>query len=258
MTFGSICTGIGGLDLGLERAGMEARWMCEIDPFCRGVLAKRWPNVHCYEDMTMLEGMDELVAVDLLCGGFPCQPHSVEGEQKGSEDERNLWPATFGIVRRLRPRWCVFENVYGIINTIFGQVCSDLEREGYTVRPLVFGARDIGARHGRRRVWFMAHSQSVGQWRGPAKAKRRNAAASSRDEQLAGLLQPCPWPSVSSARTYGTRYGFRGRPHGMRRVKALGNAVVPHCAELIGRAIMAADQQFYCRESSNEGIHANR
>lgn len=286
MTFGSICTGIGGLDLGLERAGMTPKWMCEIDPFCRRVLKKHWPHVPCYEDVRLLR-KQKPSGVDVFCGGFPCQPHSDAGEKRGSEDERNLWPDCIRLVRFLRPDWCVFENVGGILTTIAGQVCEELEAENYEVWPMVFRARDIGARHRRRRVWFIAHSngqrlQGRIKGRGPGKTTWDETWRMPGRTPFAGNVANADFGELSRCRSirrmgwqeqvqrYGTWEitsdpfvcgGDDGIPSGVdrtARLRALGNAVVPHCAELIGRAIMAADQQFYCRESSNEGIHANR
>lgn len=198
MTFGSICTGIGGLDLGLERSGMRALWMCEIDPFCRRVLAKHWPHVPCYEDLTKLgEG---LPWADLLCGGFPCQPHSVAGKRKGKDDERNLWPECIRLVRLLRPRWCLFENVPGLLSTMFGQVCDELRGEGYEVWTLVLGADDVGAPHRRKRVWIIGHrlanasdggcqkrAQST-EVQGRCGKRKEHQARSEHNRQLSGRL----------------------------------------------------------------------
>jgi DNA (cytosine-5)-methyltransferase 1 len=128
MTFGSLFSGIGGLDLGLEKAGMRCVWQCECEPFCRKVLAKHWPNVWCYEDVRRIG--DEAAEIDLLCGGFPCQPHSLAGKRQGERDDRNLWPQCLRLVRLLGPRWCLFENVPGILTTMFGQVCDDLAGAG--------------------------------------------------------------------------------------------------------------------------------
>src|SRR6266851_8442566 len=103
-TFGSLFAGIGGLDLGLERVGWQCRWQVEIDPFCTDVLTHHWPEVPKYGDIRQLTG-SELGAVDLVCGGFPCQPHSVAGKRRGKADERWLWPEFERILRRVRPRF---------------------------------------------------------------------------------------------------------------------------------------------------------
>jgi len=158
VTYGSLFSGIGGLDLGLERSGMSCIWQCEREPFCRKILAKHWPGVKCYEDVREIDETAEVP--DLLCGGFPCQPHSVAGKRKGADDERNLWPECIRLVRLLRPRWCLFENVPGLLTTMFGQVCDELRGESYEVWPLVLGADDVGAPHRRKRLWFLAKSDS--------------------------------------------------------------------------------------------------
>ena len=115
-TFGSLFAGIGGLDLGLERAGMVCSWQVEIDEYCRRVLAKHWPDVERFEDVREC-GAHNLEPIDLICGGFPCQPHSVAGKRKGAADDRDLWPEYFRIVAELRPRYVLAENVPGIVTT---------------------------------------------------------------------------------------------------------------------------------------------
>lgn len=114
MTVGSLFAGIGGLDLGLERAGMKCRWQVEKDEYCIRVLAKHWPGVKRYGDITQVNGA-ELEPVDLICGGFPCQPVSVAGRRKRQLDERWLWPEFARIVRILRPRWILIKNVPGLL-----------------------------------------------------------------------------------------------------------------------------------------------
>jgi len=161
LTVGSLFTGIGGLDLGLERAGMEIRWMVEINPFCQKVLAKHWPNVTRYENVREC-GKHNLEAVDLICGGFPCQPHSTAGKRRGAADDRNLWPEYLRIVTELRPTWILGENVPGIITTMLDTVLSDLEDEGYETLPLVVPACAFDAKHRRDRVWILAHSTGMG------------------------------------------------------------------------------------------------
>lgn len=163
-TFGSLFSGIGGIDLGLERAEMVCRWQVEIDPFCRKVLNKHWPNVPKYEDVRNV-GNHNLEPVDLIAGGFPCQPHSFAGKRRGAEDDRNLWPEYRRIVGELNPTWVVGENVPGIKTTILDDVLSDLEGLNYQTRTLVIPACALGAPHIRERVFILAHSNSVGRQR---------------------------------------------------------------------------------------------
>lgn len=150
-------SGIGGFSLGLERAGMETVAFCEIDPFCQKVLKKHWPNKPIYEDVRSL---DYEGSVDLICGGFPCQPFSVAGKQKGDKDDRHLWPAMFELIKKYRPAWFIGENVVGFINMALDNVLSQLESEGYETRAFVLPACAVGAPHRRERVWIVANTKS--------------------------------------------------------------------------------------------------
>ena len=171
MTVGSLCAGIGGFDLGFERAGMTVRWQVEIDPFCRKVLTKHWPNVKRYEDLTTLTG-DELEPVDLVCAGFPCQPVSVAGARKGQADERWIWPHIARLLGVLRPRWVVLENTPGLFTagsrfiespeSTFGAVLGDLAALGVDCEYETVSAQDLGAPHLRKRVWIVAHARHSG------------------------------------------------------------------------------------------------
>ena len=119
LTVGSLFSGIGGLELGLERTGgFKTKWQVEIDEYCLKVSERHWPNVQRFRDIKEC-GKHNLSTVDLICGGFPCQPHSVAGKRKGAEDDRNLWPEMFRIIREVNPRWVICENVPGIRTTIF-------------------------------------------------------------------------------------------------------------------------------------------
>lgn len=159
-TVGSLFSGIGGLELGLERAGFEVRWQVEIDDFCTKVLTKHWPDVPKFRDIKALTG-DELEPVDLICGGFPCQPFSVAGKQRGSEDDRYLWPEMLRIIEAVRPTWCLLENVPGIIRMALDGVLSDLEALSYATRTFVVPACAVNAPHRRDRVWVVAYADST-------------------------------------------------------------------------------------------------
>ena len=139
-----------GCELGLERAGMKVIWQVEFDPFCQQILQKHWPEVTRYGDIRTVKG-DELEPVDLICGGPPCQPHSVAGMRKASADERNLWPEMFGVICATRPRWVVVENVPGLLSSeagrFFGGILRDLAQGGYCV-----GWRCISASESERRM----------------------------------------------------------------------------------------------------------
>lgn len=157
----SLFAGVGGFDLGLERAGWKCVGQVEIDPYCRAVLAKHWPEVPRMEDVRDVQG-HEFGPVDAVVGGFPCQPHSVAGKRLGNADERHLWPEYARIIRAIRPRWVVAENVPGLRTTAADEVIGDLEEAGYAVWPCVVGAWAVGAPHRRERVWIVAHSCNEG------------------------------------------------------------------------------------------------
>lgn len=164
MIFGSLFAGIGGFDLGLERAGMTPAWQVEIDDDCNRVLAKHWPDVARFRDVREC-GAGNLSAVDLICGGFPCQPHSVAGRRLGGADDRDLWGEFARIVRELRPQWVLAENVPGLLSSehgrFFGRVLRDLAACGYDVEWDCISAKFIGAPHLRNRIFIVAHSNGT-------------------------------------------------------------------------------------------------
>jgi len=149
-------SGIGGFSLGLERAGMETVAFCENDKFCQKVLAKHWPDIPIHENIEELDGRQYRGTVDLVCGGFPCQPFSVAGEQRGKEDDRALWPEMLRVIREVEPAWVIGENVSGIINMELDNVLSDLEDSGYSCQTFVIPACSVDAKHRRDRVWIIA------------------------------------------------------------------------------------------------------
>ena len=161
MTHGSLFSGIGGFDLAARWAGWDNLFNCEIDLFCRTVLKYHFPDAEQYGDIKTTDFTVWRDRIDVLSGGFPCQPFSQAGKRKGTEDDRYLWPEMLGVIRFVRPRWVVGENVLGIVNwskgLVFEQVCSDLEAEGYEVQPFVIPACGVNAPHRRYRIWFVAH-----------------------------------------------------------------------------------------------------
>lgn len=161
LTFGSLFAGIGGFDLGFQRAGLVCKWQVEKDEFCRKVLAKHWPDVPKYEDVKDC-GKHNLKPVDIICGGFPCQPFSHAGKQAGKEDDRYLWPEMFRIVQELKPTWIVGENVPGIVNLALDEVLSDLEGEGYETTTFNLPACSLDAPHKRERIWIVGYFQRSG------------------------------------------------------------------------------------------------
>jgi len=151
-------SGIGGFTLGLGWAGgFETVAFCEIEPFAQKVLAKHWPDTPIHKDIRTLRGED-VGPVDLICGGYPCQPFSTAGKRRGKEDDRHLWPEFHRLVDELRPTWVIGENVAGHISMGLDDVLSDLEGSGYACRPFVIPACAIGAPHQRNRVWTLGHT----------------------------------------------------------------------------------------------------
>jgi DNA (cytosine-5)-methyltransferase 1 len=155
-------SGIGGIALGLERAGMTTIAFCEADPFCREWLAQQWPEVPQHDDVRSLDAAAFRGRVDIVAGGFPCQDVSVAGKGAGLDGERSgLWREMLRVVRDVRPRWVLAENVPALRTRGADRVLGDLESAGYACWPLVVGARHVGAPHRRDRVWIVAHKQRV-------------------------------------------------------------------------------------------------
>lgn len=166
MTHASLFSGIGGFDLAAEWVGWTNAFNCEIDPFCRRVLKYHFPNAEQYGDIRTTDFTIWRDRIDVLTGGFPCQPFSLAGKRKGTEDDRYLWPEMLRVIRTVRPRWVVGENVFGIVNwsegMVFDKVCSDLEAAGYEVQPYIIPACGVGAPHRRDRCWFVAYRTDAG------------------------------------------------------------------------------------------------
>ena len=232
-------SGIGGFSLGLERAGFQTVAFCEIDPFCRQVLAKHWPGVPCYEDVRAVSAeclAADGIHVDAICGGFPCQDVSLAGGGAGLDGERSgLWREIARLVGELRPRVLIVENVAALLGRGLDRVLGDLAALGYDAEWHCIPASYAGARHLRDRVWIVAYPQRDGLQGGTTVTQAW--CSQSREEQLARLVQPCPWPTVSGARDRGTGHGV---PNGTHRNKAIGNAVDPRVVQMIGDAVMDA------------------
>ena len=233
MTVCDLFAGIGGFSLGLERSGMTIKYQVEINEYCNRILAKHWPSVKRFQDIRTI-GTDQIGPVDVVCGGFPCQPFSLAGERKGAKDDRHLWPEMLRIITALRPTWVIGENTPGIINMELDNVLADLEGAGYACQSFVIPACSIDAPHRRDRVWIVAHtSQPRLPLPEPQKLHREG-----RREKGGAAPEFCRWtPEPGMDRM---AHGVPGR---MDRLKALGNAVVPAVVEQIGRAIMSAHHQ---------------
>jgi DNA (cytosine-5)-methyltransferase 1 len=164
-------SGLGGFSLGLERTGRyKTVAFCEIDKYCTLLLQKHWKGIKVYNDVKKItkEGFeaDGIESPDIITGGFPCQPFSVAGKQKGTSDDRHLWPEMFRIIKAFKPRFVIGENVPGIVNiqdgVVFETVCTDLESQGYEVQPFNIPAAAVGAPHQRKRIWIIASLENSG------------------------------------------------------------------------------------------------
>ncbi len=227
LTIGALFSGIGGIELGLERAGLgPVLWQVENDPFCRRVLAKHWPHVARFEDVTTARGLPN---VDLICGGFPCQDVSSAGARRGLGGQRSgLWYYFARIVRDIRPSFVVVENVASGKSRWLPTVRHQLHVLGYRTRALGIAARDVGAPHSRPRIFVIGHAYRD---RKPVISQHGEVA---RVPQAASDLR-CGWiPKPSDLRM------ADGVPVRMDRLRALGNAVVPQCAEVVGRIVLAS------------------
>lgn len=229
-------SGIGGFSLGLERTGgFETKAFCEIDPFCRRVLAKHWPDVPCFEDVTTLRG-ESVGPVDVICGGFPCQDISYAGPGDGLAGRRSgLWFEYARLVGELGPKVVVVENVAALLDRGMDAVLGTLSDLRYDAEWDTVSACSVGHPHMRRRVFIVAYAHSFdGRERvrhSLARAFRSlqtgDGFASARARSRARLENP--------SELYG---GANGLPHGMDRNHAIGNAIVPAIPELIGNAIL--------------------
>jgi DNA (cytosine-5)-methyltransferase 1 len=254
VTIGSLFAGIGGFDLGFERAGFEIKWQVEIDPFCRAVLAKHWPDVRRYEDVrtvvgwgpdarradaTRVESVQWLDEVDVICGGFPCQNISFAGDGAGLDGEQSgLWREYWRLVGELRPNYVVVENVAGLTVRGLGRVLGDLAGIGYDALWSGFSACAVGAPHLRRRLFIVAYPDRehgrAGLRDSVARAFRPLQTVDGFTDSRSRYRQRLANPSA----LYG---GADGLPDGMDRNHGIGNSIVPQIAEWIARRILDAE-----------------
>lgn len=234
MRVGSLFSGIGGLDLGLERAGMTVVWQSEIDPYASRVLAKHWPHVPNLGDVTCID-WSTVEPVDLICGGFPCQPVSSSGQKRGSEDSYWLWPEFLRAVRSLRPRFVVVENVADLLVRGLEHVADGLAAEGYDLEWAVLPAAAFGLPQRRPRVFVVADRD--GGRREGLEERDGEGPRYFRRLDLDGLAVAEHRATQAASRVRRVDDGF---PHRVDRLRALGNAVVPQVAEYVGRLIVAA------------------
>ena len=223
LTFGSLFSGIGGMDLGLERAGMKCRWQVEIDPYCRLVLARHWPNVPRYEDVR--EVGENLERVDVIAGGFPCQDVSWAGKRVGISGARSgLWGEFRRLVSALRPGIALVENVPGLLDRGIGRVLGDLSEIGYDSEWDCVPACAFGAPHPRERLFIVAYP--AGQRPGQLRREQR--------PREGGPQRNIHWAQGEP----GCERVVDGIPNRVERLTAIGNAVSPQVSEWIGRRII--------------------
>ena len=218
MNHASLFSGIGGFDLAAQWMGWENVFHCEFDPFCQKVLAHHFPNSKLYKDVRTFDATQYRGRIDVLSGGFPCQPFSVAGLRKGTDDERHLWPEMLRIIREIQPRYVLGENVRGILNwsdgLVFEQVCTDLENAGYEVTPYILPACGVqNAPHRRDRIWFVAHAHHFRTSTRPGEVQGANGEVPERHDDA----QPCHASSRNAPDTTFVRQ--RGKDYRVRESK---------------------------------------
>lgn len=235
LTHLSLFSGIGGLDLAAERAGFRTVGQCEFADYPYQVLCRHWPDVPKWRDICTLSGGDfydrtGLRTVDVLSGGFPCQPFSVAGKRRGTEDDRYLWTEMLRVIKELRPAWVVGENVAGIINMALDQVLSDLEAQGYATRTFVIPACGVDAPHRRDRVAIVA-------WHNDGKPNRREPLAAIPRENERQNAKPCgvcydvahPESAGIGGLSVQCRESRQASADALRRGKIVGNSYGRRC-----------------------------
>lgn len=273
LTVGSLFSGIGGLDLGLERAGMKVIWQSEIDPYCNKVLKKHWPEVTNHGNIKDID-WTRIERPDVICGGYPCQPFSTAGNRRGTDDPRHLWPWVRDAISALRPTYAILENVRGHLSMGGLQVIGELAEIGYDAEWRVVSAAGMGAPHRRERIIIVAYANDSGDRASQRNVERKDEASSAK--WVNTQHKPCRCSpemehatsarcktSVQQTQTIWTtdveqsdlqersNNGWwetepdvgrvaDGISNRVDRLRGLGNAVVPQVAEYIGRLVMAA------------------
>lgn len=245
LTIGSLFAGIGGIELGLERTrGFVTKWQVEQNEYCLRVLRKHWPNVQRLRDITEFQATPpEAWKVDVITGGFPCQPVSLAGKRKGDSDERWLWEDMLRVCQILKPRWIVAENVRGLLSAdggrLFGRILGNLATCGYCVEWSLIPACSMGAPHTRERLFIVAYPDRHGLERGFGWAKQNeNLQELSSPSKSCGCTERRQRRWQEQLPTPVFCRGSNGIPNQVDRLKCLGNAVVPQVAEWIGYQIL--------------------
>lgn len=272
MKFISLFAGIGGLDLGLERAGFECVAQVEINEFALRVLEKHWANIPKFKDVRDV-GKHNLPNADLICGGFPCQDVSLAGQRAGLEGKRStLWSEFHRIVCEIRPRWVVIENVPGLLSSdngeFFTKIFRELSQSGYDAEWRIISASDLGAPHIRERLFIIAYPNgyigldgvlqtgrdTFSEWRKKS-VWGFDWSKSKMESRPATILQR--WQRLAVRQSPLIRMDD-GIPDVVERLHATGNAVVPQVAEFIGHCIMKAETCLTKREPDKRDSAASQ
>ena len=261
-------SGIGGFSLGLEATGkFKTIAFCETDRFCQKVLQKHWKDIPIHEDIKKLDGTK--IKADVVVGGFPCQSFSIAGKQKGKDDERYLWDEMFRVIKEVKPRWIIGENVQNLINISNGQILqgihNDLESQGFEVQTFNISASSQGAWHKRSRIWIVAanteclgfskRSKKSEKFEGEETSDKFNNSNQGSQFRATSNQMELSNTNIKKQQTWWeTESKLFGVPHGLSakldtnrndRIKALGNSIVPQIITEIGKAIMAAEHEFF-------------
>jgi DNA (cytosine-5)-methyltransferase 1 len=230
-------SGIGGFALAARWAGIETVAFCEIDKFCHKVLQKNFQGIPIHNDIKTLNG-EEYAGIDIITGGYPCQPFSEAGERKGESDDRHLWPEMFRVIKQSRPTWVIAENVIGHVTMGLDSVLNDLDSEGYSTRPIIIPACAVDSPHRRDRVWILAYAEGERCANGDDRENKRKA-----DRKKHAFTDKSGAFSWMETRRWPCEPDFprvaNGVPDRMDRCKSLGNAIVPQIAYEILRCIRA-------------------
>lgn len=247
MTFGSLFAGIGGFDLGFERAGMTCSWQVEINPYCQRVLAKHWPDVRRHDDVCTFPPAGDW-SVDVICGGFPCQDISNAGKLAGIDGERSgLWSEYVRIIRHLRPSYVVVENVAALTHRGLDRVLGELAESGFDAEWDMLPASAFGAPHRRGRVFVVAYPQRNKQ---PRPQPRFWPVG-----RVGRIEQSVAWDRDWEAALSALRGMDDGLSRSVDRTDGLRNAVVPQVAEWIGRRLIrSAEERELIRKQALEAM----
>ena len=253
MNHASLFSGIGGFDLAAHWAGWNNVFHCEWNPFGQSVLKYHFPNSISYNDITKTDFTVHANKIDILSGGFPCQPYSIAGLRKGKDDERHLFPEMLRAIKEIRPRWVIGENVRGLVSwnegLVFDEVCADLENEGYEVQPFIIPASSVNAPHRRERIWFIAYAnlQRIDKYDFAAVTNKTERQYCEKDFiEKPGSWEEFPIESEVRGRNDGLPEGLDAKTFSYwekESIKAYGNAIVPQVSFEIFKTINTFEEQ---------------